>query len=290
MTPSQDRVASTRCCTEGTEEPERKTRLSRSTNRLRTTRNYISGSRPPGRPSVDEGSTHFDLDGPGNGQRMPLVVSYVPSPAVFFLCYNLLMSKNIECEIRAEVRSKDFDKVLKDLKKRGKFVNKTERLSVMYFRCADSGDLDLRVRITNGECEVVMKQGDHHAANRVETEQPITRDQFVGMARVFRQFEWDSVKVGERTTYNFDFGSDVLISLVRGGDICYLEIEKMAEPKTLKKIESELKIIAVDLGVDLIKTRSEYYKLCQRFTDETDWALEDKDGHYRKLAKQLSNF
>ncbi|MBU1906543.1 MAG: CYTH domain-containing protein [Candidatus Uhrbacteria bacterium] len=197
------------------------------------------------------------------------------------------MPKNIECEIRAEVRSKDFDKVLKDLKKQGKFAGKTERLSVMFFKCDKMGDYDLRVRITNGDCEVVMKRGDHHAADRVETTQEIARDQFVGLARVFRQFEWDSAKVGERTTYNFDFGDEVLVSLVRGGDICYLEIEKMTEPKNLKKTETKLEAIATELGVDLIRTRSEYYKLCQRFTDETDWQLEDKDGSYQKLAEQL---
>lgn len=198
------------------------------------------------------------------------------------------MAKNIECEIRAELRSRDFEKVLKDLKKRGKFVNKTERLSVMFFRCSDAGDLDLRVRITNGECEVVMKRGDHHAADRVETVQTISHDQFVGLARVFRQFEWNSVKVGERTTQNFDFGNDILVSLVRGGDICYLEIEKMTEQQNLKQVKAELEAIATKLGVDLIRTRSEYYKLCQRFTDETDWAFEDKEGHYRKLAEQLN--
>lgn len=194
---------------------------------------------------------------------------------------------NIECEIRAEVKVDEFDSLLDQLKTKGKYLNRTDRLSVMFFRCSDSGDYDLRVRVTNGEYEVVLKRGDHHAADRVETEQKITQDQFIGMVRVFRQFNWDSAKVGERETYNLDFGDGVLVSLVRAGDIAYLEIEKMANEEKLKQTQAELEALANELGVQIIQTREEYYALCQRYTDETDWMLEGVEPDYQRLAEQL---
>ncbi len=198
--------------------------------------------------------------------------------------------RNIECEIRAEIKVKDFPALLRKLKRQGKFLSKTKRLSVMFFRCDGKADLDLRVRTTDGNCEIVMKRGDHHGHDRVETSQEIEPKQFVGTARVFRQFDWDSVKIGERVTQNFDFKSGVVISLVRGGNIGYLEIEKMATQKSLAKVQVELEAIADDLGVKLIRTRKEYYALCQRFTDTTDWQLKDKPAHYKKLAGQLKKY
>ncbi len=160
----------------------------------------------------------------------------------------------------------------------------------MFFRCADSGDFDLRVRITNGRSEVVIKRGDHHAADRTETIQTIDPEQFVGLIRVFRQFPWDSVKVGARTSYNFSFNEGILVSLVHAEDISYLEIEKMTEKKDLARTKIEVEQIAGKLGINPIRTKSEYYKLCQKFTDKTDWPLEDKEEHYDKLAKVLRLF
>ncbi len=194
---------------------------------------------------------------------------------------------NIECEIRAVVESKNFDSLLETLKSKGQYLNRTDRLSVMFFRRSNNGDYDLRVRVTNGEYEVVLKRGDHHAADRVETEQTISADELVGMARVFRQFDWDSAKVGERETHNLDFGNGVLVALVRAGNIAYLEIEKMTDEDTLKQTQIELEALAQDLGVELIKTRKEYYKLCQRFTNETDWLLEGTETDYKRLTEQL---
>jgi len=199
------------------------------------------------------------------------------------------MSKNIECEIRAAVQVDEFDSLLDKLKTKGEYLNETNRLMVMFFRCSDEGDLDLRIRVTNGDYEVVIKKGDHHASNRTETEQKITANQFVGLTQVFRQFHWDSAKVGERLTHNLDFGNGILVSLVRGGDICYLEIEKMASEDTLKQTQAELETLARELRVEIIQTREEYYTLCQRFTDEIDWNLEDRTEDYERLAEQLKN-
>ena len=195
--------------------------------------------------------------------------------------------KNIECEIRAIINQAEIPALIKQLKQRGKLVKETKRLSVMFFRYDTEQDLDLRVRETNGQCEIVMKRGDHHSHDRVETSQDINLDQFVGLTKIVLQFDWDKTKVGERDSIVFDLGNGIEAAVATGGHYSYLELEKMASQKTLPEIQKELEAIAHELNVDLIKTKDEYYAFCQKLTDEVDWRISDKPEDYQRLEKQL---
>jgi hypothetical protein len=196
---------------------------------------------------------------------------------------------NIECEIRAIIEQKDVPDLISKLKQRGKFLNETKRLSVMFFRYDTGIDLDLRVRETNGQCEMVMKRGDHHSHDRVETSQDIELNQFVGLVKIVLQFDWNKAKVGERDSINFDLSDGVLATVASAGSYSYLELEKMASQETLPEIQKELEAIANELNVTLIKTKDEYYAFCQKLTDEVDWRISDKPEDYQRLQKQLLN-
>ena len=197
---------------------------------------------------------------------------------------------NIECEIRAIIQKKDVPALRRKLKKQGKLIGKDHRLSVMLFRCDPEADLDLRIRITNGQCEMVMKRGDHHSSDRVETAQEIQPDQFVGMTKLFLQFDWNWSKVGARDSENYDLGHGVVATIASAGEYRYLELEKMANKKTLSKIQKELETIANELGVELIRTKDEYYTFCRRLTKEVDWQIKDRPVDYKKLKQQLRKY
>ncbi len=197
---------------------------------------------------------------------------------------------NIECEIRAIIKKKDIPALRRQLKKRGKLTSKDRRLSVMLFRCDPEADLDLRIRVTNGECEMVMKRGDHHSSDRVETAQEIEPGQFVGMTKLFLQFDWNWTKVGARDSENYDLGHGVIATIASAGEYRYLELEKMASKKTLSKIQKELEALANELGVELIRTKDQYYTFCKKLTKEVDWQIKDRPADYKKLKQQLRKY
>lgn len=198
------------------------------------------------------------------------------------------MLKNIELEFRAEVLKRSFWRVLRKLRARGKLISKTKRLSVMYFGKIGKIEIDIRVRITNGVSEVVIKRGSFHSHNRIEVSQLIDKSQFIGMVKLMTQLGFTDVKVGERETYNFDFGNGVIVSLGRGGNISYLEIEKMSSVENQKKDTLELMNFANTIRIPLLKNRKEFIDLCHRLTAACDWRFNGSVEHYRKLEKLLN--
>lgn len=192
---------------------------------------------------------------------------------------------NIELEFRAEIVKENFHKTLKKLKQQGRLLSRAKRLSVMYFGKIGKDEVDIRVRITNGDAEVVVKKGGFHAHNRVEVSQRLEKDQFLGMTKIIAMLGFTDVKVGERETYNFDFGNGVIVSLGRGGDISYLEIEKMSTKKKQKQDIEELMNVIRNLDVQLIETRQEFEELCLRLTETCDWRFDFSEVHYQKLQK-----
>lgn len=200
------------------------------------------------------------------------------------------MSKNIELELRTEIPNHNFVKVLNKLKKAGKLISKTKRLSVMYFGKVGKNKIDIRTRITNGVSEVVVKKGDFHAHNRIEVSQPIDKSQFIGMVKLMTQLGFADVKVGEREIYNFDFGNGIIASLCRAGSISYLEIEKMSGLETQKSDILGLTNLAKALQINLFKNKKEFIDLCHRLTATCDWRFNGSAEHYRKLEKLLKNY
>lgn len=200
------------------------------------------------------------------------------------------MTKNIELELRAEVPKHSFEQVLRQLRSRGVLLSKTKRLSVMYFGKVGKHKIDIRVRITDGEAEVVIKKGDFHAHNRTEVSQSIKKEQFVGMVKLMTQLGFTDVKVGERETYNFDFGNGIIVSLGRGGDISYLEIEKMSSVENQKKDTLDLMNFANTMRIPLLKNKKEFLDLCRRLTATCDWPFRGSDSDYKKLEKVLKKY
>ena len=93
------------------------------------------------------------------------------------------MLKNIECEIRADI-TKDYEKILKNLYKSKKIISKTKRLSVMFFGKTDKGEIDVRVRITNGQAEIAVKKGFLHTFGRVEIINRINKSEFINYVKM----------------------------------------------------------------------------------------------------------
>ena len=80
---------------------------------------------------------------------------------------------NIEVESRGPLSMEDFARAKNFLEKNGRFKGENKRLSLMYFRNKFPKDMteikdekvDLRIRVTNGQAELVLKYGTFSASD-----------------------------------------------------------------------------------------------------------------------------
>lgn len=195
------------------------------------------------------------------------------------------MTKNIECEIIAEISVKEFDQFLKKFKTQGNLIKKTRRLSVMFF----GKEIDIRVRTDEHESEIAVKKGELHASDRIEFNQPITKDQFIGMVKAFALFNFNNIKIGERETYYFDFKNQIELALVKAGPIAYVEIEKICQQSNFKSTENKLQKLAGELELNIIDSDG-FYELCRQLTKKHDWVFKGTKTHFNKLKKLLKKY
>lgn len=195
----------------------------------------------------------------------------------------------IELELRCEIPYRQFTQTLNHLRRHGKFLKHTKRLSVMCFGKVGKHKLDVRIRITKQRAEVVMKKGHWHAHNRTEVIQKISPNQFLGMTRIFAELDFD-MKVGERETYDFGFPGGIDITLGRGGKIAYLEVEKQTISAKLPHDRRELTALARNLNLPPFLSGKQFYALCHRLTKLVDWHFHSHPADYHKLAGQLKKY
>ncbi|MEK7162931.1 MAG: hypothetical protein AAB696_01445 [Patescibacteria group bacterium] len=194
------------------------------------------------------------------------------------------MDKKIELELRAEISTQNKELFQNRLIGVGVLHSHTKRLSVMYFGNVGTKKLDIRARVTNGECEVVVKSGSFGAHDRIEIAQKIKPEEFLGMVKIFSQFDF-TMEVGERETFNYMLPDDIIVSLVSAGPISYVELEKISSEFDVEKNNKLLEQWAERLELQLLKSEEEFDILCKRLAEKVDWPFHGANEEYIKLNK-----
>lgn len=196
--------------------------------------------------------------------------------------------KTTELELRAEILLQDKKLLKRKLTELGTLHSQTERLSVMYFGSVGTKKIDIRVRITNGECEVVVKSGSFGSPDRTEVAQKIDIAHFLSMVKIFAQLGF-SMEVGERETFNYKIPGEIIVSLVSAGPIAYVELEKMSSRSNLDQNKKQLKELSDTLELQLLNEK-EFDSLCERLAEKVDWSFHGTDEEYRKLEKLINRY
>lgn len=200
------------------------------------------------------------------------------------------MENNIEVELRAEVSLNQLEGLLDYLKEKNKLTSHTKRLSVMFLGNINQANFDIRVRISSdGSAELVVKRGDYHVHNRTESSQEITKDQFIGIVKIFSLFGFQA-KVTERENFVFDLRDDTTMVLVKAGSIAYVEVEKMSDEKNTDSVRKRLLKILEDLQLKPIDNGNEFKELCDRLTKYSDWVFGGSTDDIEKLKKMLAYY
>lgn len=196
--------------------------------------------------------------------------------------------KTTELELRAEISPQNKESLKKKLMELGALHSQTERLSVMYFGSVGIKKIDIRVRITNGECEVVVKSGSFGSHDRIEVAQKIDATHLLGMVKIFAQFGF-AMEIGERETFNYKLPGEILVSLVSAGPIVYVELEKMSSRSDLDQNRRQLKELSDSLELQLLDEK-EFDSLCDRLAEKIDWPFHGNDEEYKRLAELINRY
>lgn len=199
------------------------------------------------------------------------------------------MDKKIELELRAEIPGQSKESFQRHLGEIGVLHSHTKRLSIMYFGNIGTKKLDVKVRVTNRECEVVVKTGSFGAHNRTEVAQKINPEEFLGMVKIFAQFGF-TMEIGERETFNYTVPDNITVSLVSAGPISYIELEKMSSEIDVEKNNQLLKQWADRLELQLLKSEKEFDVLCKRLAEKVDRPFRGASEEYTRLNQLLNRY
>ena len=195
--------------------------------------------------------------------------------------------KNIELELRSEISEDQFKKIYDKLNKKAEFISETERFFIVFFGEIKGIRYDCRVRITNGQAEVVVKKGGYHEHNRIETTQPIVKEQFMGFVKILNSFDFDEydAKVCFREIFNFKYNKEIDISIARTDNLYYIEVEKMTNKQNEEEDKKKLQTVFDDFKLVPFK-ENEFYEFCKKL-DKVDWFFDGSKEHYQRLEKEL---
>lgn len=196
---------------------------------------------------------------------------------------------NIELELRSEISKRQAGNLIKKLRKDYRLISKTRRLMAMFFGSLGKHQIDIRVRITNGQAELVFKKGGYHAEDRVELAQNISPDQFLGLCGIFGSLEFNA-KIGERSSYNFDLGEGAVFTIAKAGKFYYTEIEKLSNKKNLEANRKKLIGIMNRLKLKPFETPEGFYDLCRRLTEQCDWKFKNTRKDLARLSSLLNKY
>lgn len=197
------------------------------------------------------------------------------------------MVKNIELEYRVLVPVEAASVTLSKLKQDYELISQTRRVSHMAFWKSEGRQFDVRVRITNGESEVVLKIGDLHSHERIELAQPIERSQIIGLTRIFSNIA-DQNYIAERETFNFRTESGVVLSFVKSGDVTYIEYEMLSDEQTAENNKNTILNLIKEHGFEPLDEAG--FDELNKMLDDTDWSFEDKQESFEKLSTLLENY
>lgn len=205
--------------------------------------------------------------------------------------------KDIEVELRGEIKASDIPLIAKNLTKRGFHIEKNYRRTMaMSFGWVQGNDeqmnktspqwADLRCRMTNGEGEIMCKIGEPTAHNRREISVPVSKKDFLRFAEMFGAMGFFT-KVGTREAIAYRKGK-IQVALVKSASgLAYVELEIMSDRAHEEKDVETLRTLARELELKLWPGEKEFFAFCDRLTKQDDWVFKSTPTDVKRLARAI---
>lgn len=202
----------------------------------------------------------------------------------------------IEVEHRGLLNEFKFKELMKHFLKRGKFLGKKKRFSVIYTSSEKSvrevkGDpIDLKLRIANGEGELALKYGKWSGKDaRKEFNFDLRADQFEEMIEVLKILGYTKIVLMANTKMDYLY-KGIEFSLVEVPDWgYYFEAEIIATEKTkdiaIAKIDKETE----KLGLKILEEEP-FYDLLDELNNRKGYRFDLTKTEFSVIKKQFLDY
>jgi adenylate cyclase class IV len=172
-----------------------------------------------------------------------------------------------EIELRGPLGKAGFQKLLRFLKKEAKFIKRSKRKTFVFH--TNDKTLDLKVRTTDGNSEIVVKKGFWGAKKREEIILPIKISQVDKAKKLLAALGYKTGIVPLRETFVFEY-KDIEFSLVKCPKSYYFYEAEFIGSKSIKEPEAYVQKILESLGLKIWSEREVYDFLmfCNKEIDE----------------------
>src|SRR3990167_4265651 len=159
------------------------------------------------------------------------------------------MSKNIEIEIRGPLTKEKFDNLVCLFDARAKKITEKDRVSIDYYTFLEGGvenrHKDIRLRVTNGIPEIIVKVGEWGGAEQRKELSAFTKEgEFDTLVEIFGTLGFCKGMLCVRKSKVYEYEGIEFALVEVPGHSYYYEAEKMAhEKEDANKITREMKSI-----------------------------------------------
>ena len=185
------------------------------------------------------------------------------------------MEKNIEVEIRGLLTAEEYSKLKSFLDKEGEKTEETDRILIDYSTFLPGGveerKKDIRLRVTNGVPEIVVKLGEWGGTEqRKELSVKTAPGTFDTLTEIFGALGYEKGVLAVRKSQVYMY-KDIEFALVEvPGHSYYFEAEKMAHAnENADELLEEMQVVCKELGLTVF-SKEEFFAYIQKLNKEAN--------------------
>lgn len=200
------------------------------------------------------------------------------------------MNKDIEVEVRGLLSREAYQKVRGYFEKHAKFLEEKERMLIDYSTFLPDEGLrdrkkDIRVRVTNGIPEIVVKLGSWGGSeSRKELSFKGCEGEFETLVEIFGQLGFQKGIFAVRKTLAYEYKGVEFALVEVPNHSYYFEAEKMAHGDAdFKNVEGEIRGVCREIGLEVIDKEGffEYIEKLNKEANEVFDFNENKQNFFK---------
>ncbi len=184
------------------------------------------------------------------------------------------MDRNIEIEIRGPLTKENFDSLVDLFEREGKKIAEKDRVLIDYSTFLEGGvekrKKDIRLRVTNGNPEIVLKIGEWGGAENRKELSVFTKSDFDTLVEMFGELGFVKGMLCVRKSKVYEY-QGIEFSLVEvPGHSYYYEAEKMTLlSDNHAKITEEIQAVCKKLGLEIFNQK-QFFDYINRLNKEAN--------------------
>ena len=191
------------------------------------------------------------------------------------------MSKDIEVEISGPLSKEKNAELMEFFGKNGKKTNVKHRVLIDYSTFLGDGlrnrKKDIRLRITNGNPEIIVKLGDWNSSNhRKELSVFTEAGSFDRLVQIYAALGYEKGMLCERTTQVYEYNGIEFALVEVPGHSFHYEAEIMSDEGSVEEACAHIEEVCKELGLEIF-TDQGYMDYIETLNKEANEVFDFKD-------------